>query len=134
MKKGSESAITSRRKASLMMALAGHVGAHNAIGMGELFEEVFGAEWSHRINHTRQIRRLVTKLRRDGAPICSVSAQDGGGYYLAAAGSELEDFLRRDTMRALRILDRNAKIKKITLPEYLGQMKLRMEASHEGDS
>ena len=35
---------------------------------------------------------------------------------------------RRSERRALLILHRNAKIKKISLPDYLGQMKLNMES------
>ena len=127
MDKKTQDLITERRKAAVMMVLAGHVGEHNAIGMGELFEEVWGESWSHRINHTRGLRRVVTKLRREGTPICSTAMQNGGGYYIPAAGSELSEYLQRDTQRALRILARVARIKKITLPEYLGQMKLRME-------
>jgi hypothetical protein len=113
------------RVLSLMM---NHIGAHNAIGMGELFQEVWGGIWEHRINDTRALRQLITDLRAEGVPICSVSHKSGGGYYLAAAGSELTQYLRRSEVRALKILMRNAKIKNVSLPNYLGQIKLNMEA------
>lgn len=118
-------------RARVLTILAGHIGSHNAIGMGELYEEVFGEGWEHRINDTRALRRLVTELRADGVPVCSVASQSSGGYYLAAAGSELTDYLRRAEMRALKILKRNARIKKVSLPEYLGQLRLNMEAHPE---
>jgi hypothetical protein len=117
-----------RYRMKLQTEMMNHIGAHNAIGMGELFQEVWGGIWEHRINDTRALRRLITELRAEGVPICSVSDKSGGGYYLAAAGSELTQYLRRSEVRALKILMRNARIKKVSLPNYLGQIKLNMEA------
>ena len=118
-------------KNKVLVKLAHHVGLLNAIGMAELYEDVFGKPWNDRINDTRDLRVIITELRNEGTPICSTAIQNGSGYYLAAAGSELKDYIRRDTMRALRILTRAARIQKVTLPEYLGQLKLRMEAPNE---
>lgn len=115
----------------LMVVLTEHIGATQAIGMGELYEAVYGRPWRNRINDTRRLRKLITDMRRDGVAICSVSTQAGGGYYLASAGSELVAYLRRSKVRALRILARVAKIQKVSLPDLLGQMKLEMEASDE---
>ena len=117
----------SERRNAILSALASHIGAANAIGMGELYELVYGEGWENRINDTRALRKLITDLRAEGVPICSDASSDGGGYYLAAAGSELAGYLRRSERRALLILMRNARIKKISLPDYLGQMKLNME-------
>jgi hypothetical protein len=111
----------------LLAVLTTHIGTHNAIGMAELYEAVFGETWNHRINDTRTLRYLITQMRRDGTPICSVATKTGGGYYLAAAGSELRNYLERNKVRALKILTRNAAIEKVTLAEYLGQMRLNME-------
>ncbi|PKN35624.1 MAG: hypothetical protein CVU61_02040 [Deltaproteobacteria bacterium HGW-Deltaproteobacteria-19] len=122
---------SSDNRMRLLGKLTEHIGAHNAVGMAELYEAVFGRPWNHKINDTRDLRHLVTILREEGVPICSVSSQSGGGYYLAAAGSELTDYLRRGERRALSILSRNARIKKISLPNYLGQIKLGMEGKHE---
>jgi len=116
-------------RARLLTELSRHVGEINAIGMAELFETVFGESWRNRINDTRKLRSLVTLLRREGVPICSVSSRSGGGYYLAAAGSELRGYTERDKRRALGILYRVSLIEKISLPELLGQMRLRMEGS-----
>jgi len=110
-----------------LSALAAHIGEGNAIGMAELYERVFERPWEHRINDTRQLRRLITTMRDEGTPICSVSTSSGGGYYLAAAGSELIDYLHRGEHRALKILGRNARMRRITLPEYLGQMRLNIQ-------
>jgi len=111
----------------LLATLTSHIGETNAIGMAGLFEAVFNRPWDNRINDTRALRTLITVMREEGIPICSVSNKDGGGYYLASAGSELTNYLRRSEIRALKILSRNAKIKKVSLPDYLGQMRLNME-------
>ena len=115
----------------LLATLTGHIGEPNAIGMASLFEAVYGRPWDNKINDTRALRHLVTGLRTEGIPICSVSSQDGGGYYLAAAGSELANYLRRSERRALKILSRNARIKKISLPNYLGQLRMNMEGGRD---
>jgi hypothetical protein len=114
-------------RARLLIELSRHVGEMNAIGMAELHEAVFSETWCHRINDTKKLRELITEMRNEGVPICSVSASSGGGYYLAAAGSELRGYTERDKKRALRILARIARIERISLPELLGQMRIRME-------
>lgn len=118
-------------KTKLLSVLVRHVGRTNAIGMGELFEAVFNKRWNNKVNDTRLIRSLITELRREGLPICSTMDSDGGGYYIAAAGSELNDYLRRMERRALLILERNARIKRVSLPEYLGQMRLHLEGGSD---
>ncbi len=117
----------SSRKGLLKDEMMDHIGRQNAIGMAELYEIICGREWTNRINDTREIRKLITALRNEGRPICSISNRNGGGYYLAAAGSELEEYLKNNERRALRILARNSKIKKVALPEYLGQVRLALE-------
>jgi len=111
--------------------LTSHIGQANAVGMAELYGAVYGETWENRINDTRKLRKLITDMRREGVAICSVSDSSGGGYFLAAAGSELKDYLRRSKIRALRILSRVSRIQKISLPELLGQMRLEMEAGHD---
>lgn len=122
---------TSENRNRLKTAMFDHVGEVNAISMTALYEAVFERPWNDRINDTRALRHLITALREDGVPICSTSSQHGGGYYIAAAGSEFIDFLRKTERRALCILHRNARMKKISLPEYLGQLKLDMESNND---
>jgi len=118
---------TSETRNRLWAELTSHIGEANAIGMAALYQAVYDRPWNNRINDTRALRILVTTLREEGKPICSVATSTGGGYYLAAAGSELALYLRRSERRALLILKRNAKMKQISLPNYLGQIKLGME-------
>jgi hypothetical protein len=119
-----------------LWALTEHVGAMNAIGMGELYERVTGQRWENRINDTRPIRTIITRLRREGLRICSSPDRNGGGYYLAATGSELSDYLRKNKIRALKMLKMNSTMLRVSLPELLGQMKLELEVegSHESQA
>jgi hypothetical protein len=115
------------RKSRLMAEMVQHIGGHNAISMAALYEIVYGKQWKNMVNDTRKIRELVTSVRNEGVPICSSKRQNNSGYYLAAAGSELMDYTRRSERSALGILARNAKIKKISLPEYMGQLRLEIQ-------
>jgi hypothetical protein len=117
----------SETKYHLMAVLSRHVGRANAIGMEELFREVFGEIPKNKINDTRRIRKLVEDMRREGLPICAVTDNDNSGYYLAAAGSELKDFCNRIRKRALKLLAMEAKLRKQTLPKLLGEIALTLE-------
>lgn len=113
----------------LLAELTSHVGKANAIGMPALYQAVFDRPWSNRINDTRRIRTLITIMRNEGVGICS-TASNGGGYYIAAASSELADYLKSDKFRALRILKRDAAMLKMSLPAYLGQLKMEAEGGN----
>lgn len=115
-------------KTRVLAIMARHVGSTRRIGMGELFTEVFGESWNNRINDTRKLRTVLTELRKEGVPICS-SAESGGGYWLASAGSELEHYTSRLKTQALKKLKLVATLNNCTLPALLGQMQL---AFHEG--
>lgn len=110
----------------LLAELTSHIGKANAIGMPALYQAVFERPWTDRINDTRRIRKLITLMRAEGVPICSVTSAPGG-YYLPAAGSEAADYIRRYEAKALRILRALSKMKKTSLPNYLGQLRLDME-------
>jgi hypothetical protein len=117
-------------KARALHELAQHIGRERPIGMGLLYSRVFERPWSHRINDTRALRQLITRMRFEGIAICSTSDHKQPGYYLAAAGTELEDYCRRFTRRALRSLAMVAKARRMSLPELLGQMQLNLQKGH----
>jgi len=117
------------RKTRILMIMSGHVGQGKRIGMGELYERVFEETYDHRINDTRRLRKLITELRRDGVAICSVASKNGGGYWLASAGSELEIYCKNLRTRAIKILGMESKIRKITMSEMMGQMALELKKS-----
>jgi len=110
----------------LLMELTKHIGRSRAVGMGELYEAVFGEPWAHRINDTRRLRKLITQARYGfkPQPICSTSSRTAPGYYLAAAGSELEEYIGKLKHQGLRKLAMAAKLERVPLPELLGQLAL----------
>ncbi len=114
--------MSAEHELSLIKVLGHHPGRNRAIGAGELYQAVYGKQWKDKIRDTRKLRALITRLRNDGYPICSTSDSDGGGYYLASAGSELIDHCRRLHSRAMKLLVMEARLMKITLPELMGQI------------
>lgn len=117
--------------ARVLTVLSRHVGRHKAIGMGELYEEVFRKPWANRINDTRDLRTLITELRTNGAAICSTASKDGPGYYQPSAGSEMEDYLSRLRSRALRALALEAKLRRLTIEDLLGQLELNLTGGRD---
>ena len=65
-------------KQKLLMTLTGHIGKSRIVGMGELYEKVFGKSYNRLINDTRTLRKLVEILRREGVPVCSSTKQEQG--------------------------------------------------------
>ena len=112
-------------KLAILQVLTRHIGRNNAISMGRLYRLAIG-EYADVINDTRMMRQIITELRDGGNPICSTPAQSGGGYYLSSAGSELKDYCVQQRKRALKILTREAVLRKITVPELLGQIQMEL--------
>ena len=120
-------------KMKVYMVMLKHVGPEKKIGMGELYQEVFGEKWTHRINDTRKIRDLITEMRRDGQPVMSDSSSTNGGYWIAASASEINNWCNREKGRALSMLKRIASIKKVSLPDYIGQLHLELGGGDDAD-
>jgi hypothetical protein len=117
-------------KRAIVMILSRHIGKEKAIGMGELYYQVYRKTWRHRINDTRELRQEIKGLRYQGVLIGETRSRTGGGYYLARSTYELEDWFRRRKREALKKLDMIAKMKNIGLPELLGQMQLGLTTGH----
>lgn len=110
----------------LMRILMAHIGANRVIGMGELYEALYGETWTHRINDTRPLREIITDMRESGIPICSIVAKPGGGYYLAATASELDEYAKRIESAALKKLKQASQLRRVALPELLGQIAMNL--------
>ena len=117
-------------KARCLEVLTRHIGVGRAISMPALHREVFGTQIADKINGTRRLRGVITALRREGVPVCSASDQDGGGYYLASAGSEAADYTRRLRTAALKKLALAARIERVGLPELLGQIIVNLKGGN----
>jgi len=118
--------IMNANKFAILAVLSRHIGREKAIDMGALYSSVFGKDWQNKISDTRTLRKIITILRKEGVPICSTPAKNSGGYYIAAAGSELEDYLARLRRRSLTALWMESRIRRIGLPEMLGQMLMNL--------
>jgi len=117
----------------VLMILSRHVGREKSLDMGSLFSRVFDEPYTHKINHTRRLRTIITALRQKGVPIGSTAAQNGGGYYLVRAGSELDEYCGRLRRAALNKLAMEARLRKIALPELLGEMQFNFTAGDSPD-
>ncbi len=97
----------------LLALLAHHIGKGNGIGVKQLAEQLSTQE--------RHIRTLVSELREEGHAVCGTPSD---GYYIAANSDELQqtcEFLRN---RAMHSLGLEAKLRRIPLPDLLGQLHL----------
>jgi hypothetical protein len=106
----------------VLRILARHIGPDRAIGMAELFEEATGQPVAHKINDTRELRHTISNLRRAGVPVCSASWKGMQGYYLALGPEDLESFCKRLERRGLKSLAQAAALRRLALPELLGQL------------
>lgn len=97
----------------LLEVLQRHVGAEEGIGVEQLALALACTE--------RAIRKLVTELREEGVAVCGHPSR---GYFIAATAAELEEtcaFLRHRAMTSLAL---EAKLRKVPLPDLLGQLRL----------
>lgn len=95
----------------LLAALSHHIGRGNGISVKVLAQQLGTPE--------RNVRTLVSDLRNEGNAICGTPKD---GYYIAATAEELEQtcsFLHNRAMHSLTLLSR---LKKIPLPDLLGQL------------
>lgn len=119
-------------KGRVLARLTQHIGAERAVSSDELYEYVFSAPAEDKINATRNLRKVIRRLRSEGTPIGSSCSKNGGGYYLARTASELDQVADRFKREALRRLMVVSRMLKLSLPELLGQMRLNLEAGSDG--
>ena len=69
----------------------------------------------------RRLRALISELREEGTAICGTPET---GYFMATSADELDESCRFLRHRAMRSLQLEARMRKISLPELVGQLKL----------
>lgn len=122
---------TPERRIQILSILTHHIGKANAIGMGELYYKVFEEAYENRINGTRRLRTILKHMKNAGTAICSHSSSNGGGYYLAAAESELVDYHRKVFLNAVGRLARLGHQRKMSRQELCAQTVLLLEVYDE---
>lgn len=91
-----------------------HIGKANAIS-GEDLARCLGTS-------PREMRKMTDTVIAEGIALCSHPAN---GYWIAANPIELEATCQFHRSRALHELAKEAKLRKLTLPDLLGQLHLR---------
>jgi hypothetical protein len=114
-------------KERIVKEMMNRPGRSNAFGMGELYEAVFGEGYTERINGTRKLRTLICELQEEGYPIISVSSKDGGGYFIPSTEGEKLAYCERLKKQALKKLAKAARLKRVRLPELVGEIQLALE-------
>lgn len=100
-------------KTQLQTLLSRHIGSENGItaqAVADLIEVP-----------PRQVRLLVTDLRLDGVAVCGTPRE---GYYIARDAEELEATCAFLRARALHSLLLESRLRKLPLPDLIGQLKL----------
>ncbi len=98
----------------VLRALAPHIGKRAGIAVKALADELQTSP--------RQVRKLVTELRLDGIAVCG---HPKTGYFMAETADELENTCKFLRQRALHSLTLESKLRRIPLPDLLGQMHLK---------
>ena len=92
---------------AVMGCLRWYIGKDNAISRADLLDQVS----QHIPIQDRQLRLAIHELRLSGVMICS-SGGVGGGYYIAADWSELQEYLDREVRsRALDLFEQEKALK-----------------------
>lgn len=102
----------------VLWALSMHVGADSGVHVGALVREICG-ETNSRLE--RELRHIVEELREKGHHIC---AHPSTGYFIAATPQELEATCKFLRDRAMASLKKEAAMRKVSLPELIGQLRL----------
>lgn len=101
----------------VLRVLQYHVGQDQAIRRGDLVRDV--RYYLGRANE-RAIRATINLLRKDGFPICSTGGVDGG-YWIAAAPEELDEYLNREVKARVKDLQAQLNALTRTMKELWGE-------------
>lgn len=91
-----------------------HIGKDLAIS-GEDLAKAIGT-------NTREIRHMTDEAIKQGIALCSHPAH---GYWIALNAEELEFTCQFHRSRALHELQKEARLRRVPLPDLLGQLHLR---------
>lgn len=112
------SPLWAKTRAELVAALVQllstrHAGKANGIGAEQLAALLCVSE--------RMLRALITEARDQGV---AISATPDTGYYIAQTPDEIEECCRFLRSRAMKSLHLEAQLRRIPLPDLLGQLHL----------
>lgn len=111
----------------LLAVLHSHIGAARGIDAAHLVVEV-NAVAGERLITERQLRQLIVDLRLRGHHVCALPET---GYFVAADEAELHTTLRFLYTRGMTTLQQVAAMRRVSLPDLAGQLKIRLEPTNE---
>lgn len=103
----------SSEAAAVANALARRIGRARGLGASAIAAQVGISE--------RRLRQVVSELREDGMAICG---HPSTGYYIAKTADELEETCAFLRARAMHSLVLESRLRKIPLPDLIGQLKV----------
>ena len=109
-----------RRKADVLRALGRHIGRVRGIKAADLVREIIGSIDDDYFNE-RRLRIYISELREEGIAVCG---HPSTGYFIAENDEELEESCRFLRTRAMHSLVLESRLRKIPLPDLLGQLHL----------
>lgn len=104
----------------VLFVLSRHIGAGNGVGVTQLAQEAKG-DLLASAGDERAVRAAVVALRKDGHHVC---AHPSAGYYLAATEADLVRCCDYLFHRAMCSLEQVAAMRKVSLPDLRGQLRL----------
>lgn len=107
----------------VLAVLSRHVGRANGVTMHNLALYVTREhlDEGEREITERNVRKVISRLREDGHAIC---AHPRTGYFIAETAEELDECCAFLRSRAMTSLTLESKLRKIALPELLGQLRV----------
>jgi len=103
--------------------LGGHIGEKNGITCEQLARKVTATQDrpERDLRAERLVRKMIQELRTEGFHICGTPET---GYFLASNGDELDRTCAFLYARAMTTLVQIARMKKVSVPDLRGQLKL----------
>ena len=108
-------------KTAVLHVLSQHIGRARGIKAAALVREIRQPIGIANLFNERRLRICISELREDGIAVCGLPRR---GYFIAENDEELEETCRFLRSRAMHSLALESKLRKIPLPELLGQLRL----------
>lgn len=108
---------------TLLQLLRNHIGKARGIGARDIVEQLLPLDVPAPTRRAaeRQLRDLVVELRLEGHHVC---AHPSTGYFLAATTEELAETCAFLTSRSMSSLQQVSAMKRVSIPDLVGQLKL----------
>jgi len=106
-------------KDSVLAALSKHIGEHNGVTARDLVVEITGK--ADTPGGTRRLRQVIEELRREGHHVCG---HPSCGYFIAKDEDEVNRTCLFLYERAMTSLAQISRMKRVSIPDIRGQLKL----------